>query len=166
MEFIVRYWITTAPVPFDGHKWDDSAWISHSAHPATRLGLRNAILSAEDRLAILHRSDEFSPHGCDIFLTEGGKTVILSVHEADELLGMLERGEFSWESLGEMLASQTGPDEASNLDNPFPGHAPPAPEPSEASPPHALPQAGAYPGVATYFSEQELPTLHILEVDV
>ena len=141
MEFIVRYWVAIAPVPCDGHKWDDSAWISHSAHPATRLGLHNAILSAEDRLAILHRSEEVTPHGCDIFLTEGGKTVILSVHEADELLGMLERGEFCWEGLSEMLGTQTGREEASNRD----------------SPP---------PGVATYISEQELPAIHILEVDI
>ncbi len=150
MEFIVRYWVTTAPVPCDGHKWDDSAWISHSTHPATRLGLRNAILSAEDRLAILHRTDETSPHGCDIFLTEAGKTVIFSVHEADELLGMLERGECSWESLGEMLASRTGPDEAS---------------PREPGRETAL-QAEAHPGAAVYFSEQELPAVHLLEVDV
>lgn len=154
MEFIVRYWVATAPVPFDGHKWDDSAWISHSAHPATRLGLRNAILSAEDRLAILRRMDEITPHGCGIFLTEAGKTVILSVHEAAELLGMLERGEFSCESLGEMLAFRSELEEASPR------------EPGRETAPNALAQAEAHPGAAAYFSEQELPANHLLEVDV
>lgn len=166
MEFIVRYWVATAPVPFDGHKWDDSAWISHSTHPATRLGLRNAILSAEDRLAILYRQDEMTPHGCDIFLMEGEKIVIFSVHEADELLGMLERGEFSWESLEEMLASQVGPDEASNQNNPFPEYVPSTRKSDGVMASDVLTQSSRHPGVAGYFSGNEVPVVHQLDVDV
>lgn len=141
MEFAVRYWIAKAPVPYDGHRWDDEAWITHSLHPPTRLGLHNAILSAEDRLAVLHRLDETTPHGCDIFLVEGENAIILSVHEADELLVMVEHGEFSMDSFRRLLSTQNMPDEAEQASPPPPHHGGP------------------------HWVEPETPAIHRLDVD-
>lgn len=142
MQFAVRYWIAKAPIPFDEHRWDDSAWITHSLHPPTRLGLHNAILSAEDRLAVLRGHEDQMPHGCDIFLVEGENTIILSVHEADELLGMVEHGEFSVESFRRLLLTQAPREEGGEA-------VPSAPPPLHA--PH--------------WAEAEMATVHRLDVD-
>lgn len=106
MHITVRYWLATPPIPYDGHKWDDPAWIDHSTHAASRLGLHNAILAAEDRFATLRLLHPETPHGCVIFVVQEDKLHILSVHEADMLLDMLEHGEFSWETIKALLENR------------------------------------------------------------
>lgn len=133
MHIAVRYWLSTPPIPYDGHKWDDPAWIDHTTHSATRLGLHNAILAAEDRFATLRLLHPETPHGCLIFLVQDDRLHILSVHEADMLLEMLEHGEFSWETIktlletrseGEVPARASGRDQAmSDADAARPGPA-------------------------------------------
>ena len=117
MQFIVRYWINQPPVHFDGGRPDGAEWIDHSSHPAGRLGLHNAILSAEDRLSVLRHRHGAAPHGCDIFIESAERQVVLSVAEAEELLELLQGGSLSWEAFEALLAahpSATGKDSGGN----------------------------------------------------
>lgn len=101
MQFIVRYWINHPPVQFE----KGEGWIDHSNHPPSRLGLHNAILSAEDRLSVLRSRHGDVPHGCDIFIEAGARRVMLSVAEAEELLELLQDGGLSWDAFESLLAA-------------------------------------------------------------
>jgi hypothetical protein len=101
MRIIVRYWISNPPV--GGEEGGRGGWVDHSSHPSSRLGLHNAILAAEDRLAILRSRYQAEPHGCNIFIESGKRTVMLNVREADDLLGMLQDGGMAWETLAALV---------------------------------------------------------------
>lgn len=107
MQIIVRYWLTHPPLPLDGRPHAPSGWLDHSIHPPSRLGLHNAILAAEDWLSILHRKYGTTPHACDIFVEDRGKTVVLDVGEAQELYGLLEHGQLQWEMCEQVLRGAT-----------------------------------------------------------
>ncbi|HUX65442.1 hypothetical protein [Sulfuricella sp.] len=50
MKFVVRYWSSQLP---DYRKPDgEPHWLDYSLHPATKLGLHNALLTLQDRLQI------------------------------------------------------------------------------------------------------------------
>lgn len=156
MHIAVRYWLSMPPIPYDGHKWDDPAWIDHSTHAASRLGLHNAILAAEDRFATLRILHPETPHGCVIFVVQEDKLHILSVHEADMLLDMLEHGEFSWETIRALLENRTETE---------------APTASENDHDQAMPEVGPGPRqpadlrLAQYSGEERNDEVHHLNID-
>lgn len=100
MQIIVRYWVSTPPL---ASRSAAGGWVDHSSHPPSRLGLHNALLAAEDRLAILHGRYDTEPHGCNIFIESSGRRVMLSVQEANDLLGMLEEGGMTWNTLTALM---------------------------------------------------------------
>jgi len=100
MQIIVRYWISIPPLDSQA---GSEGWVDHSSHPPSRLGLHNALLAAEDRLAILRNRYDEEPHGCNIFIESPGRRVMLSVQEANELLAMLEDGGVAWETLAALM---------------------------------------------------------------
>lgn len=103
MQFIVRYWVEHPPVRFEDGQQEEAGWVDHSSHPPSRLGLHNAILSAEDRLSVLRSRHGSVPHGCDIFIESEGRRVMLNVVEAEELLGLMQEGSLSWETFESLL---------------------------------------------------------------
>lgn len=112
MQFIVRYWVDHPPISFGKGSQDGIGWIDHSSHPPNRLGLHNAILSAEDRLSILRSRHGTVPHGCDIFIESDARSVVLNVAEAEELLGLMRDGSLSWEAFESLLAARSSPAES------------------------------------------------------
>lgn len=107
MQFVVKYWIGLPPVPAgDTPPQRLTGWEDHSSHPATRLGLHNAILAAEDRLSILHARHGGVPHGCDIFIIGQERNVVVSVAEAEELLELIDHGALAWKTLEALLAAR------------------------------------------------------------
>ncbi len=151
MQVLVRYWLSNPPVPYGGHRRDDAAWLDHSVHPATRIGLRNAVLAAEDRLAALRQLHPGEAHGCVIFLAEDEESQVLSIHEADILSEMVEHGEFTWETLRTLVATQ-------HRSTPAPGDGAP-PQQDDAEKP-------ADTRLSAYAGESPGAGLHRLDVDV
>lgn len=99
MQFTVKYWTGKPPVPPAGAAPRTAGWDEHSTHPATRLGLHNAILAAEDRLSILRARCGELPHGCAIFIVGAERSVAVSVAEAEALLAGIGDAEPAWETL-------------------------------------------------------------------
>ncbi len=129
MQIIVRYWLTHPPLPSDGPIQARSGWLDHSIHPASRLGLHNAILAAEDWLSILRSKYGLTPHGCDIFVDERDKTIALNLSEAQTLYNFLEHGQLQW-ALCEQVLRGGAPSEEKP--------APAAEEPEDAPAPPGL----------------------------
>ena len=106
MKFIVRYWSSLLPEEYissrvcrtpDGCHF----WVDYSIHPASKLGLHNALLAAHDRNEIL------ALHGgrfeCAVFVVEGGGVDRLSAEAADALFATLPRGEVKWLTIHDFL---------------------------------------------------------------
>ena len=102
MRFSVRYWIQHPPVPYGEHPEQSGEWLEHSSHPGTRIGLHNALLSAQDRLSILYALHRETPHGVDVFIIDL-RTVVLSIAEGVDLLRLLDTGELSWSGFEGLL---------------------------------------------------------------
>ena len=100
MKFIVRYWSSRLP---KHHREPDGSphWIDYSIHPASKLGLHNALLTVHDRLEILQA------HGgkfdCAVFVVEEGHTELLLQESANSLFSALPRGEVKWLDIREFL---------------------------------------------------------------
>lgn len=109
MKFVVRYHSSLLPgvgreaaVPGHspghppGHPSADSPaeWPAYSVHPASKLGLHNAMLVVHDRLEILamHGGD----YDCAVFVEDAGRCERLSQDEANRLFAALPRGEVKW----------------------------------------------------------------------
>ena len=111
MKFVVRYWSSRLP---EHHEPDGSLhWIDYSVHPASKLGLHNALLTVHDRLEILQA------HGgnfdCAVFVVEEGHTEPLSQKNANSLFATLPRGEVKWLDIREfLLPTHPEPDTASD----------------------------------------------------
>lgn len=109
MKFVVRYHSSLLPgagreAAVPGHPHGDSRgrssagspgeWPAYSVHPASKLGLHNAMLVVHDRLEILamHGGD----YDCAVFVEEAGRCERLSQDEANRLFAALPRGEVKW----------------------------------------------------------------------
>lgn len=103
MQFTVRYWSSLLP---DHHKHDgEPRWVDYSIHPATKLGLHNALLTLHDRRQILERSG--SQYECAVFYLEAGKEEMLTEETAERLFGVLPHGEIHMPDIRKcMLAPQ------------------------------------------------------------
>ena len=97
MKFAVRYWSSLFP---GGFAPPDTAphWEDYSIHPATKLGLHNALLSMHDRNEIL--ADDGGYYECAVFLVTEEKAEKLSPVAAEQLFAGLPHGELKWLSIG------------------------------------------------------------------
>jgi len=93
MKFVVRY--HSSLLPGAGREASlPGDWPAYSVHPASKLGLHNAMLVVHDRLEILamHGGD----YDCAVFVEDGGRCERLSQDEANRLFAALPRGEVKW----------------------------------------------------------------------
>jgi hypothetical protein len=100
MKFTVRYWSSLLPAGYRERR-DERRWLDYSVHPASKLGLHNAMLAVHDRSEILEA------HGCQfecaVFVTEGKSVERLSQETANALFASLPRGEVKWLDIKEFL---------------------------------------------------------------
>ena len=93
MEFSVRYWSSLLPAEHRERR-GERRWLDYSVHPASKLGLHNAMLAMHDRSEILRA------HGCQfecaVFVVEGKSVERLSQETANALFAALPRGEVKW----------------------------------------------------------------------
>ena len=100
MKFIVRYWSSRLP---DAFRQEDGSprWVDYSLHPASKLGLHNAMLAVHDRLEILHaHGGQFD---CAVFVVEGASAEELSPERASALFLALPQGEAKWLDIHDFL---------------------------------------------------------------
>jgi len=100
MKFIVRYWSSLLPREYRERR-GERRWLDYSIHPASKLGLHNAMLTVHDRSEILQA------HGCQfecaVFIVEDERSERLSPETANELFASLPRGEVKWLAIREFL---------------------------------------------------------------
>lgn len=111
MKFIVRYWSSLLPRDYRERR-GEQRWLDYSVHPASKLGLHNAMLAVHDRSEILRA------HGCQfecaVFVEEGGHLERLEQEKADALFAALPRGEVKWLDIREFLLPTPPPETPSN----------------------------------------------------
>lgn len=89
MQFTVRYWSALLP---DHHRADgEPHWIDYSVHPATKLGLHNALLTLHDRRQVLEQHG--GRYDCAVFYREAGEEQMLTQEAAERLFVRLPHGE-------------------------------------------------------------------------
>lgn len=95
-------------------------WLDYSHHPASKLGLHNALLAVHDRKEILQaRGEAFE---CSVFLVRHGQFEPLTQDGAERLFASLPSGDVKWLDLcqcllppiAELAASAAGATTASN----------------------------------------------------
>lgn len=92
MKFAVRYWSSLLP---DHHLPDgEPHWLDYSLHPATKLGLHNALLTLHDRRQILDQHG--GPYECAMFVLETSREEMLTQEAAERLFVSLPHGEVKW----------------------------------------------------------------------
>ena len=108
MQFTVRYWSSLLPNT-QRERRGTHRWLDYSVHPASKLGLHNAMLAMHDRSEILQA------HGCQfecaVFVVgEGVGDVVgnaqaerLSPETANALFAALPSGELKWLAIREFL---------------------------------------------------------------
>lgn len=117
-------------------------WLDYSLHPATKLGLHNALLAEHDRIEILSaRGGWFE---CGVFVLRHGCAEPLTQEGAEHLFAVLPPGEVKWLDLCHCLL-------------------PPLPEASAAAP--AAAQLPLFPHTHTPYDELDAhPSVHALDV--
>lgn len=144
MKFFVRYWSSLLPDDFR-HVDGSPRWVDYSIHPASKLGLHNALLAVHDRMEILRA------HGgrfeCDVFVDDGEHSERLSQASANALFSKLPRGEVKWLDIKAFLLPEQSDD-------------PPA-----VIGPSAVQQLALFEHVHTPYDELEIKP-HTLDVDV
>lgn len=146
IKFVVRYWSSLLP---DAYRGGDGTqrWVDYSVHPASKLGLHNAMLAVHDRLEILEaHGGEFD---CAVFVVEDEHTEKLSQENANELFSALPRGEVKWLDIHEFVLPQN-PEE-------------PAAAETSVEPPVSE-QLPLFGHVHTPYDDLDIPP-HILDVD-
>lgn len=158
MRFIVRYWSSVLP---DEYRETDGRhrWLDYSIHPASKLGLHNALLAVHDRNEIL--AAHGGRYGCAVFVVEAGESEMLSPETADRLFAILPRGEVKWLDIREFLLPAHAGARAASLPTPATPAPPGAQPPAVARPAAQLP---LFPHVHTPYDDLgEKP--HSLDVD-
>jgi hypothetical protein len=106
MKFIVRYWSSLLPRDYRERR-GEHRWLDYSVHPASKLGLHNAMLAVHDRSEILQA------HGCQfecaVFVVEEEHVDRLSPEKADILFSSLPRGDVKWLDIREFLLPVSPP---------------------------------------------------------
>ena len=101
MKFAVRYWSSLLPdyrLP-NG----EPHWVDYSLHPATKLGLHNALLSLHDRREVLERHGGI--YECAVYIQENGREKMLDQKAAERLFVSLPHGEVKWLDIRNFLLS-------------------------------------------------------------
>ena len=93
MKFTVRYWSALLPAEYHEQR-GEQRWLEYSVHPASKLGLHNAMLVVHDRTEILEAHG--CPFECALFVVEDNRIERLSPETANELFAALPRGEVKW----------------------------------------------------------------------
>ena len=100
MKFIVRYWSSLLPND-SRERRNEPRWVDYSIHPASKIGLHNAMLAVHDRCEIMQA------HGCRfecaVFVVEGDSSEKLSQETANSLFQSLPRGDVKWLDIKEFL---------------------------------------------------------------
>lgn len=92
MKFAVRYWSSLLP---DFRKPNgDPHWVDYSLHPASKLGLHNALLTLHDRRQILEQHGGI--YECAVYVLENGREEMLTQEAAERLFALLPHGEVKW----------------------------------------------------------------------
>lgn len=89
MKFVVRY--RTSP---SATSTRPPEWLDHSIHPASKLGLHNALLAVHDRNEIL--ADRGGFHEAAVFVLRNGVAEQLTQAGAERLFADLPQGEVKW----------------------------------------------------------------------
>ena len=147
MKFTVRYWSSLLPMDYRERR-GEPRWLDYSVHPASKLGLHNAMLAVHDRSEILRA------HGCQfecaVFVVEDERTERLAPETANALFASLPSGEVKWLAISEFLLPSV----------------PEAP-PAETSPPaEALPeQLPLLAHIHTPYDDDLDRTFHAIDID-
>ena len=76
---------------------DGVPWLDYSIHPASKLGLHNALLAEHDRMEILQaRGGWFE---CGVFILRHGRVEPLTQEGAERLFAALPHGNVKWTDL-------------------------------------------------------------------
>ena len=154
MKFAVRYWSTLLP-KVAGEVDEHPHWIDYSVHPASKLGLHNALLAVYDRLEILKAHG--GRYACAVFVLENGGAEQLSQAMANSLFAALPRGEVKWLDIKQFLLPlkpETPPP---------PPTAMPSATPEEIPPP--VKQLVLFEHTHTGYDDLYIPP-HLLDIDV
>ena len=109
MRFVVRYW--SSLLPSTGELGVSSPhWVDYSFHPASKLGLHNALLVVHDRLEILKAHG--GEYECAVFVVDGAKSEKLLPEVANALFPRLPPGEVKWLDIRAFLLPEKPADEA------------------------------------------------------
>ena len=152
MKFVVRYWSSLLPkVSCEGD--ESPVWVDYSVHPASKLGLHNALLAVYDRLDILKAHG--GQFGCAVFVLEEGRSEKLSQEMAQRLFAALPRGDVQWLDIKQFLlpVQPEAPSETT----------PPSTDPPETSPPVVPPPL--FQHTHTAYDDLE-PAPHRLDIDI
>lgn len=84
--FVVRYRTTAVD--------DGARWLDYSRHPASKLGLHNALLALHDRIEILQERGD--PYECGVFVSRRGRFEPLTQQGAEHLFAVLPAGDVKW----------------------------------------------------------------------
>lgn len=146
LKFAVRYWSSLLPEGFSAPDAGPS-WVDYSLHPASKLGLHNALLTMHDRQDILAGDGAYSD--CAVFLVGDGHCEKLSPDMAEKLFSALPHGRIKWLEIG-------------HADAPVHGTAPaPAVEMSQ----QLSQQLRLFPHTHTPYDDLE-PPAHHFDVDI
>ena len=128
-------------------------WLDYSLHPASKLGLHNALLAQHDRIEILEaRGGVFE---CAVFIVRQGQLERLSQEGAERLFATLPHGEVKWIDLCRCLLPPVQVSESPNQKT-----AAVAPAPAES------PQIQLFPHTHTLYDDVEEHVVHhLLDVD-
>lgn len=149
MKFVVRYFSSLLPREH-GETGELPHWVDYSIHPASKLGLHNALLAVFDRVEILQAHGGI--HDCAVFVVDDGHTEKLSREMANDLFKILPRGEVKWLDIKHFLLP----------DQPVPP--PPATPSLEAVEPAAI-QLPLFEHIHTPYDDLESPP-HALDIDI
>jgi len=117
MKFVVRYWSSRLP---DDYRDANGLprWVDYSFHPASKLGLHNALLAVHDRMEILRAHG--GQYECAVFVVEGAVAQKLSLENANALFSELPRGEVKWLDIRNFLLPLRPVDSTSTKENGVP----------------------------------------------
>ena len=151
VKFTVRYWSSLLPSDYRD-KDGQPIWVDYSVHPASKLGLHNALLAVHDRCEILKAHG--GQYECALFVSNGESTEKLPMETVDTLFFALPHGEVKWLDIHACLllpalAVTVTVDE-------------PAPEQSSAPPEGQL---ALFPHTHTAYDDLDL-TMHVIDIDI
>jgi hypothetical protein len=134
LKFAVRYWSSLLPEGFSAPD-SEPPWVDYSLHPASKLGLHNALLAMHDRQEILAGDGAY--FDCAVFLVGDEHCEKLSPEMAEKLFAALPHGKIKWLEIGHS-----------------------DPSANSAAPANASQQLPLFPHTHTLYDDLEAPAHH------